>query len=230
MDFTALFKVSYGMYVIGARSKSELNGQIANTVFQITSEPPQIAISINKQNLTHSYIMDRKAFSVSILSEEAPMTLIGNFGFKSGRDINKFENYNYKFGTTGVPILLDKIVGYLEAKLVNQIDMGTHTLFIGEIVEAANVGTGLPMTYAYYHQIKKGRSPKAAPTFVEKEKLKEVKKVKKYRCKVCGYIYDPEIGDPDSGIEPGTKFEDIPDDWSCPVCGVSKDMFELVEE
>ncbi len=230
MDFTTLFKVSYGMYVIGARKGNELNGQIANTVFQITAEPPRIAVSINKANLTHEYISDRKVFSVSILSDEAPMTLIGNFGFKSGRDIDKFENYNYKFGKTGAPILLDKTVGYLEAKVVDQFDVDTHTIFIGEVVEAANLGTGLPMTYSYYHEIKRGRSPKSAPTYVEKEKLKEVKKVKKYRCKVCGFIYDPELGDPDGGIAPGTKFEDIPDDWVCPVCGVSKDMFEEIEE
>jgi flavin reductase (DIM6/NTAB) family NADH-FMN oxidoreductase RutF len=201
MDFTTLFKVSYGMYVIGSRSGSNLNGQIANTVFQITSEPPRIAVSINKKNLTHEYINERKAFSVSILSEEAPMTLIGNFGFKSGRDIDKFENYNYKFGSTGVPILLDKTVGYLEAKVIEQFDIDTHTIFIGKVVDSANLSTGLPMTYSYYHEIKKGRSPKTAPTYVEKEKLKEVNRVKKYRCKVCGYIYDPEVGDPDSGIE-----------------------------
>ncbi|HDN85414.1 MAG TPA: rubredoxin [Candidatus Aerophobetes bacterium] len=82
------------------------------------------------------------------------------------------------------------------------------------------------MTYAYYHEVKRGTSPSSAPTYIKEEKKKEKGKMIKYKCTVCGYIYDPEKGDPDSGIKPGTPFEELPDDWVCPVCGASKDAFE----
>lgn len=83
-----------------------------------------------------------------------------------------------------------------------------------------------PMTYAYYHEIKGGKSPKLAPTYMNEEKSEEAKNMEKYVCTICGYVYDPQKGDPDSGIAPGTAFEDIPDDWVCPICGAKKDSFE----
>ncbi|MDK2954495.1 MAG: hypothetical protein PWQ27_1878, partial [Kosmotoga sp.] len=104
----------------------------------------------------------------------------------------------------------------------------THVLYIGEIVNAEVVDEKEPMTYAYYHEIKGGRSPKTAPTYVEERKENKGSGKKKYRCKVCGYIYDPKNGDPDSGVAPGTPFEELPDNWVCPVCGVGKDKFEEV--
>lgn len=85
------------------------------------------------------------------------------------------------------------------------------------------------MTYAYYHEIKGGKAPKTAPTYNKGANKKETKKMKKYVCTVCGYVYEPEKGDPDSGIKPGTPFEQLPDDWVCPVCGADKSAFELAE-
>ena len=230
MNIKTLYKVSYGLYVVGSVKNEKYNGQIANTVFQITSEPPTIAVSINKSNLTHEFIKESKVFAVSILSKETPMRFIGHFGFKSGRDTDKFKDVKYKSGITGAPVVLEYTIAYLETEVTNMVDVGTHTIFIGKVVDAEILGTGEPMTYAYYHEVKKGKSPKTAPTYIKEENKKETKGVKKYRCKVCGYVYDPEVGDPDSGIKPGTSFEDIPDDWVCPVCGVNKDMFELQED
>jgi len=228
LNTKALYKLSYGLYVVGSRKGDRLNAQIANTVFQITSEPPTIAVSINKQNLTHEFIMESKVFTASVISHDAPLSFIGHFGFKSGRDMDKFEGINYKLGQTKAPIILDHTLAYLEAKVVNQIDVGTHTIFIGELVEADVMKEDEPMTYAYYHQVKRGTTPKTAPSYIEERK--EMKKMAKYECTVCGYIYDPELGDPDGGIAPGTPFEQIPDDWVCPVCGASKDQFEKKEE
>ncbi len=105
--------------------------------------------------------------------------------------------------------------------------MGTHTIFVGELIGADVIKEGEPMTYAYYHQVKRGTTPKTAPSYVKEKK--EVAEVPKYKCTVCGYIYDPELGDPDGGIKPGTPFEEIPDDWVCPVCGAAKDEFERTE-
>ena len=229
MNTKALHKCSYGLYVISSKRGDKLNGQIANTVFQITSEPPTIAVSINKQNLTHEFIKASKVFTASVISQDAPLSFIGHFGFKSGRQMDKFEGIDYELGQTGVPLVLDYAIAHLEAKVIQEIDVKTHTIFIGELVAADIHEEGEPMTYAHYHQVKRGTTPKTAPSYIAERK--EVKpKMAKYECTVCAYIYDPELGDPDGGIKPGTPFEEIPDDWVCPVCGASKDQFEKMEE
>ena len=229
MNKKALHKISYGLYIVCSKKDKKFNGQIANSVFQVTSDPPTIAVSINKENLTHEYIKYSKVFTLSILEENAPMTFIGKFGFKSGRDFEKFKNVEYRTGKTGAPIVLEHALAYIEAELINQISIGTHTVFIGKIVEAEVLTDKKCMTYEYYHIIKGGKSPKNAPTYIKDEKLgkKEEKKMEKYVCKLCGYVYDPEKGDPDNGVEPGTKFEDVPDEWVCPVCGARKEDFEV---
>jgi flavin reductase (DIM6/NTAB) family NADH-FMN oxidoreductase RutF/rubredoxin len=229
MDPKTLHKISYGLYVICSRDGEKINGQIANALFQVTSQPPTIAVSINKQNLTHDYIEKSKCFTVSILSEKAPLTFIGNFGFKSGRNIDKFKNINYRTGKNDIPIILDYTLACLEVKVIKKIEVGTHTIFIGELEDGEILSKEKTMTYEYYHKVKGGYSPKTAPTYseaVDKDIKKEEKNMDKYVCKVCGYVYDPKKGDPDNGVPPGTKFEDVPDTWVCPVCGASKKDFE----
>jgi len=228
MNLKALHTISYGLYVIGSTKGDRLNAQIANTVIQVSSQPPLISVCINKENLTHEYIKSSGAFSVSVLSQETPLSFIGHFGFKSGRDIDKFEGVNYKIGETQVPIVLDHALAYMEAKVTQQVDAGTHTDFIGDLVAAEVLREGEPMTYAYYHQVKRGTTPKTAPSYIE-ERREAAPKMAKYECSVCGYIYDPEMGDPEGGIPPGTPFEELPEGWVCPVCGASKDEFEKVE-
>jgi len=228
MDSKTLHKISYGLYVICSKNDNKINGQIANAIFQVTSKPPTIAISINKQNLTHEFIEKSKLFTVSVLSEKTPMSFIGNFGFKSGRDIDKFENINYKLSKEKVPIVLDNALACIQSNVIDKLDVGTHTIFIGSVEDAEILTDDKPMTYEYYHEVKGGFSPKTAPTYseeIDKKEKKEEKKMDKYVCKICGYVYDPEKGDPDNGVEPGTKFEDIPDSWVCPICGASKEDF-----
>jgi rubredoxin len=153
------------------------------------------------------------------------MPFIGHFGFKCGRDINKFETVNFKLGETGVPIVLDNTVAYIEAEVINQMDCGSHTIFVGQVRDCNVLNSNEePMTYAYYQEVKRGKAPKTAPTYQEAPKKAE--QMDKYTCSVCGYTYDPEKGDPESGIKPGTKFEDLPADWTCPVCGADKSKFE----
>lgn len=231
MDKKTFHKISYGLYIVCSKNGKKTNGQIANALFQVTSEPPTIAVSINKQNLTHEFIDHSKLFTVSILDKHTPLPLIGTFGFKSGRDIDKFKEVRCKHGVTGVPIVLDHTLGYLEAEVIDTVDVGTHTIFVGKITDAAMLSQESVMTYEYYHEVKGGYSPKTAPTYysdIDKkiEKKKEEPKMDKYVCTVCGYVYDPAKGDPDSGIAIGTAFEDIPDDWVCPICGAGKDAFE----
>lgn len=226
MDPNALYKVCYGLYVISSCKGDKLNGQIANTVFQVAAEPPLIAMSISKQNLTHQFIQQSRIFSVSVLSQQTPMKFIGRFGFKSGRNMDKFAGINYKTGRTGAPILLDNTIAYLEAKVRTEVDVETHTVFVGQVVEAEILTEDEPMTYDYYRSVKHGKAPKTAPTYI-KEIQKGGKTMNNYRCTICEYIYDPKVGNPKSGIESGTPFEELPEDWVCPICGAGKDQFEM---
>ena len=194
-----------------------------------------VAVSVNKQNLTHEHITSSRVFTISILAEDTPLDFIGKFGFKTGRDIDKFEQVTYKTGQTGAPIVLDNTVSFIEAKVADAIDVETHTLFIGEITACETIDDSkIPMTYTYYRDVKHGRTPRTAATYIEKRPKKisgqGAKEMKKYKCLMCGYIYDPAVGDPDNDVEPGTAFEDLPDDWVCPDCGVGKDEFEPVED
>jgi rubredoxin/flavin reductase (DIM6/NTAB) family NADH-FMN oxidoreductase RutF len=226
MDPNVLHNIGYGMYIISSNKDGLFNAQIANTVFQITSEPITIAISINKKNLTHEYIEASKRFSISILAQEAPLNFIGKFGFKSGRTEDKFKDTKFIKLDSGCPVVLENSLCYLESKVVNQFDCGTHTLFLGKMTDSKILKTGKPMSYDYYHQVKRGTTPESAPTFIKEEAVqKKNQEMQKYRCIVCGYIYDPTVGDPDGGIQPGTRFEDIPDSWICPVCGAAKSEF-----
>jgi flavin reductase (DIM6/NTAB) family NADH-FMN oxidoreductase RutF len=165
MDAKALYLISYGMYIICSKKGDKINGQTANSVIQVASEPPIISVCINKQNLTHEFIRDSKVFTASVLSQAAPLKLIVGFGFKSGRDLNKFDGVKYKLGQSGAPVILDSTLGYLEAKVIDSVDVKTHTIFIGELVGAEVFGEGEPMTYAYYHMVKRGTTPKSAPSF-----------------------------------------------------------------
>ena len=231
MNKYAFYKLSYGLYVITAGKEGRFNGQIANTVFQVTSEPPTVAFSINKQNFTHEHIAASRRFAVSILEEATPMTMIGRFGLKCGRDINKFDGIGTRIGKTGVPVVTDHAVAFIEAEVVEELDCGTHTIFLGRVVDCDLLTAAEPMTYAYYHTVKGGKAPKNAPTYQEQAPPKPavaapVAKAVRYACTICGYIYDPEKGDPEGNVAAGTRFEDLTADWVCPVCGAEKDKFE----
>jgi flavin reductase (DIM6/NTAB) family NADH-FMN oxidoreductase RutF/rubredoxin len=231
MNLRTLWKISYGLYIVSSKRGAAYNGQIANTVFQLTADPPLIGACINKHNLTHEFVDESKVFAVSILSQNAPMQFIGLFGFKGGRDVDKFRDVKFKIAKTGAPIVQDNTIGYLECEVINKIDTGTHTLFIGKLVDAEIISEEKPMTYDYYHRVLKGEVPKTATTYIEQKQdiLKKEGKMTKYRCTVCGYIYDPAQGDPESDIQPGTPFEELPSDWVCPTCGATKDQFEELD-
>jgi ferric-chelate reductase [NAD(P)H] len=168
MNENALYTLNYGVYIVSTKSKDQLNGQIANVVFQVTAEPPKIAICLNKKNLTHDLIEESGIFSVSVLGECCTMKLIGTFGFKSGRDIDKFANNNYMIGKNGAPIVTASAVAYLECEVENKTDVGSHTLFVAKVTEGDLLQEDAPMTYSYYHTELKGKEPEAAPTYRKK--------------------------------------------------------------
>lgn len=221
MNITTFFKISYGLYIVSSGNKEKGNGFISNTVFQVTSEPPRFTVCCNKDNYTCEFINQYKVFSVSVLAQEASSEIIGKFGYKSGRETDKMSGNNIIYGQTGVPIVLNDSIAFLECKVIQTFDVGTHLLFIGDVVDAQIIDeTQPPLTYAYYREIKKGVSPKNAPTYINPTNLSTSKinsMNKKFKCLVCGYIYDE--------AQEKVKFEDLPDDWVCPLCGTSKSEF-----
>jgi flavin reductase (DIM6/NTAB) family NADH-FMN oxidoreductase RutF len=162
------------MCIVSSKNDGEFNGCIVNSVFQVTPEPPMITVSVNKQNLTHEYIARSKVFTVSVLAEGAPLEFIGRFGFRSGRDIDKFQEINYRTGVGGVAIVLDNTVGFIEAEVTDAIDVDTHTLFIGKVTACKTIDNNkIPMTYRYYRDVKGGRTPRTAATYIkQKPKVK----------------------------------------------------------
>jgi flavin reductase (DIM6/NTAB) family NADH-FMN oxidoreductase RutF/rubredoxin len=221
INFEALFNITYGLYIVCAGNKDNGNGFISNTFFQVTAEPARFASCCNKNNHTAALIQQMGAFSVSILPTDTSSEIFGNFGYKSGRDINKLEGLNLKWGDSGVPVVLNNCIAYLECKVIQTIDVGTHWLFIGELINAEVLdNTKEPMTYQYYRQVKKGLSPKNAPTYIDPSKL-EIKPqnitMKRYKCLACGYVYDD--------AKEKISFENLPDTWVCPICGSEKTDF-----
>ncbi len=167
MDVTAFYKISYGLYIVTSATNGKMCGQIANTVFQVTSEPVQLAVCLNKENDTHQAVKESGAFGVSILELETPMEFIGRFGFRKSSQFDKFDGVEYKTGKTGVPLVTQHAVAVIEAKVVKECDVGTHTLFIGEAVDAEVVKDAEVLTYADYHLIKKGKTPRTATVYFE---------------------------------------------------------------
>jgi flavin reductase (DIM6/NTAB) family NADH-FMN oxidoreductase RutF len=221
INFESLFKISYGLYIVSSGNEKKGNGYISNTVFQITSEPAQFAACCNKNNYTAELIKNTGAFSVSVLQKEASSEIIGRFGYKSGKDMDKMSGMLVKTGITGTPILLNDCIAYLECNVIHTFDVGTHLLFIGKLVAAETIdNTKDPLTYQYYREVKKGVAPKNAPTYIDKSKLESVvsdSALHNYKCSVCGYIYDEASEE--------YKFSDLPDTYICPICGATKEYF-----
>jgi ferric-chelate reductase [NAD(P)H] len=169
MNRKALHLISYGLYVVTSEDGEAINGQIVNTVMQVASNPPMVAVAINKENLTCEYIRKSRVFAASVLGTDTPLEVIGRFGFRSGRDIDKFGSVRYRIGTTGAPVVLDHTLAYIEVEVAQEVDVGTHVLFIGEVVDADIIGEGEPMTYTYYHQVKGGKTPEKATVYIGDE-------------------------------------------------------------
>lgn len=230
MNSKAFYKITYGLYVVSSASNGKNNGYIANTVFQVTSQPARFSVACNKDNYTCSLITQSQVFAVSILQQDTKSELIGLFGYKSGKTLDKFASMRHRIGQTGAPILLEDTIAWFECKVVQTVDVGTHMLFVGEVVDGDLLDSSQPpLTYAYYRDVKKGKSPKNAPTYVPPAPAEPAagapSSSDQYVCSICGHIYDPAVGDPASGIPAGTRFEDLPADWVCPLCGASKADF-----
>lgn len=208
MNKNAFRKLSYGVYVVSSWDKGRAVGCTANSIMQITSEPATIAVSVNHDNYTNSCIQDCGRFAVSVLSEESDPSVIGIFGFKSSREHDKFEETQQLLKSC-MPVVKDSCA-YIVCEVVDKMETGTHTVFLGKVVDADVLSEQEPMTYAYYHKVVKGKSPKNAPTYIPEETDGEAK----WTCSVCGYVYDGEV-----------PFSELPEDYRCPVCRQPKSVF-----
>jgi flavin reductase (DIM6/NTAB) family NADH-FMN oxidoreductase RutF/rubredoxin len=233
IDFASFHNLSYGLYLICSEHENKKSGYAGNTGFQVTSSPSTIAISCNKENFTCGIISKSRLFSLSVLQRDLDITIIQDFGFKSSLNIDKFNNHIYKTGNTGIPVITEYCNAYFECRVINEVDCGTHILFIGEVIHSERLNEEPPLTYDYYHQHYKMLAPKNAPTYIAPELLLEKGEKlitpndfpSEYICTICGYTYDPDEGDPSNGIPPGTPFEDLPEDYMCPICKAGKEFF-----
>ena len=155
--------ITYGLYIVTTSDGEKKNGMIVNTVFQVTAQPPKVAISVNKQSLTHEILQRSGCFAAMPLSQQATLPFIGVFGFRSGRTFDKFSKVPFMTEKTGCPIVTQHALSYLEARVQQTVDVGTHTLFIGEVIHAGVLNpTEKPLTYEYYHHVIKGKVPPGA--------------------------------------------------------------------
>ena len=196
-----LSSLSYGMFAIGVRGDKAPNACIVNTVMQISSLPMTIAVSVNHSNYTNECIKKYGEFTVSVLSEETTGTAIGALGYTSGRDNDKLANVKYKVLREGAPVIQENICCWFLCKVVNVVETVTHTIFIAEPKAGSEKIKGKPMTYDFYRNVIKGKSPKYAPTYIEEE----VERTEKYDL---------------------VPFDELPDDWVCPICGAPKSVFK----
>lgn len=217
MAANALYDITYGLYVVGCWSGHKPAGCIVNTCFQVTSENPRLAICLNKNNFTLDCIKKNPRFCISIISEDTDPFVISSFGFRSARDADKYEDFGYE-ELDGVPAVNGNFCGRLVVEASEFIDCGTHDIVVCRLVSSYG-GSGVPMTYAYYHNVIKGNAPKNAPTYRAPEKPavspEPAKGNRKFRCDVCGYVVESET--------------DLPEDFVCPVCGMNRSHFVEVE-
>ena len=215
MDKKVLRNLSYGVYVVTSREKDKNVGCVANSIMQVTSNPSVIAVSINHDNYTNKVIKENNKFGVSILKETTDAKIIGTFGYKSSKDTDKFDGISFK-EISEIPVL-ENTCGYMVCKVIDTMETSTHTIFLGEVIEADDYSTENAMTYKYYHENLKGSSPKNAPTYEETSisQVSKDSKKSKWKCSICGYIHEAD---------------ELPDDFKCPICGVGKEYFELVED
>ena len=197
---SALYKIGYGLYIVTVKDEEKNNGLIINTVFQITDSPKRVAVAINKNNYSYEVIKKTGILNVNCLSEDAPFSVFERFGFKSGRDTDKFDGVKFTKSENALAVLSEYTNAFLSLKVEQFLELETHGLFICTVTEAEVINDKEAMTYAYYH---KNVKPKPQP-----------QKKKGYVCKICGYVYEGDT---------------LPEDYICPLCKHPASDFEPIE-
>ncbi|MGN0592202.1 MAG: flavin reductase [Ruminococcus sp.] len=202
MNKKAMYQLTYGLFVLTTSLGARSQGCIINTAMQVTTTPNRITITVNKQNLTHNVLMHTKEFNLSVLSEQADFSVFQRFGFHSGRDVDKFADYPHvKTAANGMPYVTEGTNAYLSGKVIDTVDLGTHTMFIADVTDGDVLSDAPSASYAYYQANIK---PKPQATAAEKSG---------YRCRICGYVYEGET---------------LPEDFVCPICKHGASDFEKI--
>ncbi len=209
MDDTAIFKLSYGMFYLGCGDNGKKNVCVVNTVAQVTQEPLKVSVTILKNNYTNELIFNAQKFSVGIMGQNASMDTIFHYGGQSGRSVDKLAGHDYKIDVLENPLVDEGCIASLCCKVCQTIDLGTHMMYIADIVDATNLSNDEPMTYKDYRDIRAG---KKTPSQTDKAENADV-----WQCTICHYIYDGDV-----------PFEDLPDDYICPICKKPKSAFQKV--
>ena len=205
MDKKALYNLSYGVFMLATKYEGKANGCITNTCIQVASNPTRVAVSVLNTNYTCDLMKKSGVFALSLLDESCTFETIKHFGFQSGRDVDKFAEISLPLDENEVPYLGWQTCAMLSCKIVSSEDLGSHTLFIAEVVDGKVLSEKAPLTYADYQS-----NIKPKP-----EKKKEDKKIVGWRCKICKYVYE--------GSE-------LPKDFTCPLCGHDAVVFEPIYE
>ena len=196
IDGTVLFNIGYGLYVVTTNDGGKDNGLIVNSVMQLTTTPLRVAVSVSKSNYSHDTIKNTGKMNVCCIAKSAPFAVFEAFGFKSGRDTDKFEGCTPKRSENGLVVLPKHINSFFSLEVADYVDLGTHGMFICDVTETGKISTEETMTYTYYQ---KNVKPKP-----------EAKK-SGWICTVCGFIHDEE---------------ELPEDYECPICKHGADVFE----
>lgn len=200
MDNKAVYNISYGLFVLTTSLCQKQNGCIINTAIQVTSTPNRIAVTVNKANLTHDMIENSGVFNISILDQTAPFDIFKHFGFQSGVTAEKIKGYDFiSYAENSIAYLNKYANSYISGKVVNSVDLGTHTMFIADVTDAKILSDNPSATYEYYHKNIKPSSDG---------------KKKGWKCKICGYVYEGE---------------ELPEDFVCPICKHGADDFEKIQ-
>jgi flavin reductase (DIM6/NTAB) family NADH-FMN oxidoreductase RutF len=202
MDPKSMFKIGYGLYVLTANSNGKDNGCIINTAIQVTSQPNRISICLNKLNYTHDMIVKDGKFNISVIDETASFDLFKHFGFASGKDKDKFADFDsYKKSENGLLYICENTNAFISGKVFETVDLGTHTMFLADVTDGEVLSDNKTCTYDYYQSNIKPKPEK--------------KKVKGYRCRICGYVYEGE---------------ELPEDFVCPICKHGASDFEKITD
>ena len=220
MDKSALYKFSSGLYVVSATAGDERAGCVINTGLQLTSDPLQVQVVVNKQNHTEGVIERAGHFALTVISQDADMPFIGRFGFQTSATVDKFDGIEAAQTTLGDWYTPACSCAVLACEVVQTLDVGTHVLFVGKVVDAQVLSDAEPISYAYYHAVLKGKTPPKASAYVPEDAAapapEDAPVMHHFRCVVCGHVEE-------------TPLDELPEDFTCPICGVGRDMFEKID-
>lgn len=239
IDKTAFHALSYGLYIISSEADGEKAGCVANTFQQVTSTPLQVSVALNKDNVTTAVIREAGRFAAVCLSQEATMELIGAFGFRCSREFDKFGACRSAVDAAGMPYVAEQGAARFSVRVAQEVDLGTHILFVGEVEEAERMDASEPMTYAYYHRVKGGKTPPKASSYLPGDGESSRPGAEGAACAAAGEGADAlATGAPAPGMRIAWRcticghveyVDELPDDFACPLCGMGKEMFERIE-